>query len=122
MPKGNAAKIIARDLRKHGSNRRKKIKTKSNKHTNQHEFLMQTTRKMSGNIVDENDLLLLSDGSDLSNMGEPEETVTSTIYSTLMNDKDFLLTFQPKKIEENSDDEIEVIGDQKIGMISEMTS
>lgn len=37
-----------------------------------------------------------------------------------MNDKDFLLSFQPKKLEENSDDEIEVLADQKIGALSEL--
>ena len=46
MPKGAAAKFIARDLRKHKEERRKKIKKKGGAHDNQHEYLRQSTRKM----------------------------------------------------------------------------
>ena len=47
MPKGNAGRLIARDLKKNKEKRRKKIKTKANTHANQHEFLRISTRKAS---------------------------------------------------------------------------
>lgn len=119
MPKGNAAKIIARDLRKHGKERQKRLKTKSNKHKNQHEFLRVSNRKAlsSKHQIDENDLLGFSDGEESSQDGgeAQKETVTSAVYNQLMNDKDFLLSFQPKKIEDVSDDEVETEAEQKLG-------
>ena len=43
MPKGNAGRLIARDLRQNADKRRRKIKTKANVHKNQQEFLREQT-------------------------------------------------------------------------------
>lgn len=44
MPKGNAGRLIARDLRNNQEKRRRKIKTKANVHKNQQEILRMSTR------------------------------------------------------------------------------
>ena len=108
MPRAQAAKVIARDLRKHKEQRRRKIKNKATTHTNQHEFLRSSTRKKSKrHQVNDGDLL--SDESDFSvlHRGEEEEknTVTNSLYSALLKDPDFLLTLQPRMYEEEDDPE-----------------
>ena len=58
MPKAGAAKLIARDARKHKEERRMKVKTKQSTHKNQKEFLRRKKgkgkRKAGG--IDTNDL------------------------------------------------------------------
>ena len=98
MPKGRAAQIIARDLRKHKEARRKKIKVNPITHSNQNELLRMSTRKrLHQQHVNDNDLLfseLVDSESDL----ELDEDVTTTSYhyDELMKDKNFLLSMQPK--------------------------
>ena len=58
MPKAGAAKLIARDNRKHKEERRVKVKTKVSTHKNQKEFLKRKKRKVKkrGHGIDTNEL------------------------------------------------------------------
>ena len=108
MPKGNAARFIARDIQKNREKRRKRIKTKANTHQNQHEFLRISTRKKMQKRHDNDSELLMSqsedDFSDLDDENKP--TATSRKYEQIMKDPAFLLSMQPRMFEDTeSEDE-----------------
>ena len=67
MPKGNAAKIIARDLRKNQEKRRRRVKTSGQVHSNQQEYLRASSRKTlqrrHANDDDLEDILSAEDNS-----------------------------------------------------------
>ena len=89
--------------------RRRKIKNKDNKHTNQHEFLRVSTRKRQANkAIHDNDLMMLSDSqiSDYDFEKPVEYTETNKLYNQLLQAPEFLLSMQPRMIEDvESEDE-----------------
>ena len=88
MPNRQAARLIARDRVKNREARRRKIKNKDNKHSNQHEFLRISTRKrMANKAISDNDLMMMSDSqlSDYSIGDVPvESTETNKLYEYLL--------------------------------------
>ena len=108
MPKGGAAKLIARDARKHKEERRVKVRTNKASTKNQHEYLRRKKkRKTRKNSFDNEDIF----GHDGGEKAEIEPSVTDTFYQEFMNSPNYILTSQPKLIEElssESDEEVEV--------------
>ena len=101
MPKGQAGRLIARDLRQNKEKRRKRIKTKANLHQNQHEYLRMSTRKRQKRQTNDADLLLADEQYSDPELSEEEEpTQTHNYYQTIMKDPAFLLTMQPKMYED----------------------
>ena len=103
MPKAGAAKLIARDARKHKEERRVKVKAKQTKHQNQHEFLRKKrkVRKKRGNGIDNDDLF----GQATASKKDLGYSLTDELYRKFQSSADYMLTIQPKLIEENSDED-----------------
>ncbi len=112
MPKGAAAKLIARDQRKHKEERKVKVKNKRVTKKNQHEYLKRKKQRgKKGKGVDINDIFKsggIGDDFDVAH------TYTDDIYQNFLESKDFMLTFQPQLIEElSSESEEEEDDDDK---------
>ena len=120
MPNFNAARIVARDLRKHKEERRNKVKTNEARYDNQCEYLKMSSRENYHCVNDltEKDLLVASvsdeenaDGNQksdmiqLSKVNKRRYTRTNQIYEKYMADKAFLLTFQSQHLEHLDDSE-----------------
>ena len=130
MPKGNAGRLIARDLRNNQEKRRRKIKTKANVHKNQQEFLRMTTRKKKQSKFTIKDLKLDGSDSDSSVLedeegNKKESSKTYMEYKRLLKSPKFVLSLQPRYCDDcdlDSDTDskrgLDFAGDEKIGLIS----
>ena len=127
MSKARMAKIIAQDLRKNDEKRRKRIKNKSSKYNNQHEFLAAASRKMNKGDLHEDELLYSEDSNDEGNNNKEddltEQTQTSRMYTNLKKSRNFLLTMQPRMLQSDEsstddDEQLEQDDDVKLGHLS----
>ena len=100
MPKAGAAKLIARDARKHKEERKVKVKQKGTTHKNRGEFAKRRKKKKTKKTteIDNDDLF----GNNARNRKELTYSLTDELYQQFQNSPNYMLSIQPSLIEELS--------------------
>lgn len=102
MPKGNAGRLIARDLRNNADKRRRKIKTKANVHKNQQEILRISGRVKKQKTINTFDFNAMMNSDFSADEFEDEDceakepSITFSTYKELLKSPKFVLSFQPR--------------------------